>query len=106
MITNEYEALTPEAQDFQKEVEAALRPIVARNHGKFTYREMAYLAIESVSLVAAEQTLRWAVEKRQRAKGTRWEMVSECDEHCANCHRPFQEHLQPELKCPSVEAKS
>ena len=71
MITNEYEALTKEAQDFQKEVEIALRPIVARNHGRFTYREMAYLIMESTSLVAAEQAICWAVGEKRRRSGVK-----------------------------------
>ena len=70
MITNEYEALTKEAQDFQSEVERTLRPIIARNHGKFTYREMAYLIMESTALVAAEQAICWAVGERKRRNPT------------------------------------
>jgi hypothetical protein len=63
---------------------------------------MGYLIMESASLVAAEQALRWAAKKRQRGNGMHWEMTSECDEHCADCHRPYGEHLKPDQKCPET----
>jgi hypothetical protein len=67
-ITNKYEALTPEAQDFQKEVEAAVRPLIEANHDKFTYREMAYLVSESIAILTAELAIRNAMEMRKRER--------------------------------------
>jgi hypothetical protein len=65
MISNEYEALTPEAQDFEKEIETALRPIFLEHFGDqaFTFREMGYLASESVTLLTAELIVRNAAMK-------------------------------------------
>lgn len=64
-LFNKYQAYTVEAQNISDEFAAALRPLFYKYKGKYSTRELFVIASGELSSLAAEQVLRFGLDKRK-----------------------------------------